>query len=118
MPRVERHGQSSSALYVLTPWLRRAEAVRILSAENYQRRGPAAGELADYLALHRINADWVSFAPIGGSVGAGLLAAAAEFGADLLAMGAYSHSRWRQMILGGVTRYILANAKLPVLINC
>ena len=32
-------------------------------------------------------------------------------------MGAYSHSRWRQMILGGVTRYVLANAKLPVLMN-
>ncbi len=109
--------ESSSALYVLTPWLRRAEAVRILSADTYQRRGPAAADLADYLALHRIAADWVPFPPIGGSVGAGLLAAAGAFGADLLAMGAYSHARWRQMILGGVTRYVLANAKLPVLMN-
>ncbi len=109
--------ESSSALYVLTPWLRRAEAVRILSADTYQRRGPAAGELAAYLVLHRIAADWVSFAPLGGSVGAGLLAAAHEFGSDLLAMGAYSHARWRQMILGGVTRHVLANAKLPVIMN-
>ncbi len=109
--------ESSSAVYVLTPWLRRAKAVRILSAEGYQRRGPAAQDLADFLALHGVHADWVMFPPISNSVGAGLLAAAEEFGADLLAMGAYSHSRWRQMILGGVTRYVLTNAKLPVIMN-
>jgi nucleotide-binding universal stress UspA family protein len=109
--------ESSSAVYVLTPWLRRAKAVRILSAEGYQRRGPAAQDLADFLAVHGVEADWVMFPPINNSVGAGLLAAAEEFGADMLAMGAYSHSRWRQMILGGVTRYVLANARLPVVMN-
>jgi nucleotide-binding universal stress UspA family protein len=109
--------ESASAVYVLTPWLRRAGAVRILSAGGYQRRGPAAAELASYLSMHGIQADWVMFPPIGGVVGAGLLAAAEEFGCDLLAMGAYSHSRWRQMILGGVTRYVLGNSKLPVIMN-
>ena len=109
--------ESASAVYVLMPWLKRAGAVRILSAEGYQRRGPAAADLATYLAMHRVAADWVEFPPIGGVVGAGLLAAAEEFGCDLLAMGAYSHSRWRQLILGGVTRYVLANSKLPVIMN-
>ena len=47
----------------------------------------------------------------------GLLTAAREFGADMLAMGAYSHSRLRQLILGGVTRHVLENATLPVLMN-
>jgi nucleotide-binding universal stress UspA family protein len=32
-------------------------------------------------------------------------------------MGAYSHSRLRQLILGGVTRHVLENARLPVLMN-
>lgn len=109
--------ESSSAVYVLIPWLKRASAVRILSAEGYQRRGPAAPELAEYLSLHGVEADWVMFPPAGGVVGAGLLAAAQQFDADLLAMGAYSHSRWRQMILGGVTRHVLANANLPVIMN-
>ena len=48
-------------------------------------------------------------------VGAGLLGAARDFGADLLTMGAYSHSRLRQLILGGVTRHVLENAEIPVL---
>jgi nucleotide-binding universal stress UspA family protein len=109
--------ESASAVSAALPWLQRAEAVRILSAEGYQRRGPSAPDLAAYLALHGIDADIEMFGPRGGTVGAGLLAAAADFGCDLLAMGAYSHSRLRQLILGGVTRHVLEHARLPVMMN-
>ena len=109
--------KSASAVSAVLPWLKRAEAVRILSGDGYQRRGPAAPELAAYLALHEVEADMVTFQPSGGVVGAGLLAAAQDFGCDLLAMGAYSHSRLRQLILGGVTRHVLERAALPVMMN-
>ena len=109
--------ESASAVLAALPWLQRAEAVRILSADGYQRRGPAAPELAAYLALHGVHADIVMFQSINGVVGAGLLAAARDFGCDLLAMGAYSHSRLRQLILGGVTRHVLENSALPVMMN-
>src|ERR1700755_3271559 len=109
--------ESASAVYAALPWLQRADAVCILSADGYQRRGPAAPELAAYLALHGVHADIVMFRSVGNSVGAGLLAAAREFGCDLLAMGAYSHSRLRQLILGGVTRHVLENSSLPVMMN-
>jgi nucleotide-binding universal stress UspA family protein len=47
-----------------------------------------------------------------------MLAAATDWGADLMSMGAYSSaSRLRQLILGGTTRYVLENAALPVLMN-
>ena len=109
--------ESASAVYAALPWLQRADAVCILSADGYQRRGPAAPELAAYLALHGVHADIVMFRSVGNSVGAGLLAAAREFGCDLLAMGAYSHSRLRQLILGGVTRHVLENSSLPVMMK-
>jgi nucleotide-binding universal stress UspA family protein len=109
--------ESASAVAGVLPWLERAEAVGILSADGYQRRGPGAPELAAYLALHGIRADIVMFKAVNGVVGAGLLTAAREFGCDLLAMGAYSHSRLRQLILGGVTRHVLENAALPVMMN-
>jgi nucleotide-binding universal stress UspA family protein len=109
--------ESASAVYATLPWLARAEAVRILTAEEYQRRGPAAQDLAAYLALHDVRAEVATFRPIDREVGAGLLQAAAEFGADMLAMGAYSHSRLRQLLLGGVTRHVLEHAALPVLMN-
>jgi nucleotide-binding universal stress UspA family protein len=109
--------ESASAVLAALPWMKRAEAVRVLSADEYQRRGPAAPELAAYLTLHGIHPDLATFRPVDREVGAGLLAAAREFGADLMAMGAYSHSRLRQLILGGVTRHVLEHADLPVLMS-
>ncbi|MBV9251366.1 MAG: universal stress protein [Acetobacteraceae bacterium] len=109
--------ESASSALAALPWMQRAEAVRILSADGYQRRGPAAPDLAAYLALHNVHADIEVFRPVNNSVGAGLLAAAAHFGCDFLSMGAYSHSRLRQLILGGVTRHVLEHANLPVMMN-
>ncbi|MBV8913204.1 MAG: universal stress protein, partial [Acetobacteraceae bacterium] len=109
--------ESASAAYAALPWLQRADAVLILSAEGYQRRGPGAPDLAAYLALHGVHPDIVMFHSVGNSVGAGLLAAARDFGCDLLAMGAYSHSRLRQLILGGVTRHVLERSNLPVMMK-
>jgi nucleotide-binding universal stress UspA family protein len=109
--------ESASGVIAAMPWLQRAEAIRILTAEGYQRRGPAAQDLAEYLALHGLNAEVATFLPADRTVGAGLLKAAADFGADLLCMGAYSHSRLRQLILGGVTRVVLERAAIPVIMN-
>ncbi len=109
--------ESTAAVQSALPWLRRASEVRVLSSPAYQRRGPAAAALAEYLALHGVAAELAEFRPMDRDVGRGMLAAAREFGADLLAMGAYSHSRLRQLILGGVTRHVLENAELPVLMN-
>jgi nucleotide-binding universal stress UspA family protein len=107
--------ESSAALSAMLPWLKQAQAVRVLHAGAYQRHGPTAAEVIPYLALHGISADVAEFTPVNRDVGAGLLAAAADFGADFLGMGAYSHSRLRQLILGGVTRHVLENSKLPLL---
>jgi nucleotide-binding universal stress UspA family protein len=109
--------ESSSALAAMLPWLGRAEAVRVLHAGAYQRRGPPAADVLPYLALHGIRADAVEFTPVNRDVGAGLLGAAAEFGADMIGMGAYSHSRLRQLILGGVTRHVLQNSTISILMS-
>ena len=111
------NGSAESATAVLScmPWLMRADAVCVLHADQYQRRGPHARELLGYLHLHGVDADLAPFKPIERDVGAGLLAGARAFGADLMCQGAYSHSRLRQLILGGVTRHTLERADLPVL---
>jgi len=108
---------AASALASVMPFVRQAEAVRVLACTEYQRRGPLAPEVVEYIAHHGVTADMVMFKPIDRVVGAGLLAAADEFGADLMSMGAYSTSRLRELILGGTTTYVLENATLPVLMN-
>lgn len=79
--------ESASAVLAALPWLHRAQAIRILWAEEYQRRGPLALDLEQYLALHRLSADRTMFRPTNNIVGAGLLVAANEFDCDLLVMG-------------------------------
>jgi nucleotide-binding universal stress UspA family protein len=109
--------ESAAAVLGAMPWMQRAAAVRVLTSDEYHRRGPQAADLVDYLSLHGITPDIAGFRAIDKDVGAGLLAAARDFGADMLAMGAYSHSRLRQLILGGVTRHVLENATIPVMMN-
>lgn len=107
--------ESAAAVAAALPWLHQASAVRILYSDEYQRRGPAAEGIQTYLRWHSINAEMVPFKPATREVGAGLLGAVRDFEADLLSMGAYSHSRLRQLILGGVTRHVLENSEIPVL---
>ena len=109
--------ESAAAVLGALPWMQRASAVRVLTAEEYHRRGPQAADLVAYLGLHGIDCDIATFRPIDKEVGAGMLAATRDFGADLLAMGAYSHSRLRQLILGGVTRHVLEKSTIPVMMN-
>jgi nucleotide-binding universal stress UspA family protein len=52
-----------------------------------------------------------------GVFGERLLAEVHSLGVDLLVMGAFAHSRWRELLLGGVTRHVLAHAGLPVLMR-
>lgn len=49
-------------------------------------------------------------------VGNALLAAVSDFGADLLVMGAYGHSRLRELTLGGATRHLMREMTVPVLL--
>ncbi|MFO0997811.1 MAG: universal stress protein [Alphaproteobacteria bacterium] len=55
--------------------------------------------------------------PRGLDVGDVLLSASADFGADLLVMGAYHHSRAREAVLGGVTHHVFQHMTVPVLMS-
>lgn len=46
-----------------------------------------------------------------------LLAHAHDYGSDLIVIGGYGHSRLRQIVLGGVTRYLTNNSDVPVLLS-
>jgi len=49
--------------------------------------------------------------------GSALLGYCQVTGADLLVMGAYGHSQFREFVLGGATRSVLTEATLPVLLS-
>jgi nucleotide-binding universal stress UspA family protein len=95
-----------------------AKSVRVISVDRDDRNRQASqAEVLAYLRCHGIGATAQVVAPELRSVGDTLLAAGAEHEDGLLVMGAYSHSRLREMLLGGATRHILKNASArPVLL--
>jgi nucleotide-binding universal stress UspA family protein len=100
------------------PFMQLAKSVQIISVDrDASNRQASQAEVLAYLRCHGIGATAQVVAPELRSVGDTLLAAGAEHEAGLLIMGAYSHSRLREMLLGGATRHILKNASArPVLL--
>jgi nucleotide-binding universal stress UspA family protein len=80
-------------------------------------RNNAAPAMPAILSEHAVSVELHAL-PIGsGAFGAVLLAKAHDLGADMLMMGAYAHSPLRQLLFGGVTRYMLSHADIPVLMR-
>ncbi len=52
-----------------------------------------------------------------GTMGKTMRDIADDFGADMIVMGAFGRARWREMILGGMTRNMLADMPLPILMS-
>ncbi|MCH8214911.1 MAG: universal stress protein [Proteobacteria bacterium] len=94
-----------------------AKKVGILSVATEQGRGPLAEELVEHLAWHDIDAALIETELGHRRLGDVILDQAAAFGADLLVMGAYSQSPFRESLTRGVTNYILSHAELPVLMT-
>jgi nucleotide-binding universal stress UspA family protein len=107
--------ETARAVAFALPFLDAAERVVVLAVEGVMVPGPTAAEAARHLQRNGINAEAREVPAGGRGGGEAILAEAAALGADLLVKGAYTHSRLRQMIFGGATSHILAEAKLPVL---
>lgn len=104
------------ALQGAMPFLTGAAAVTVLTVGE-TGEGPSPGDVAHYLAYHNVRATAACVAEAAsGDVGQAILEQAAQNDADMVIMGAYAHSRLRQLILGGVTRTVLASASLPLLL--
>ena len=107
--------ESSRAAHVAMPFLEKAEAVQILAVDDDSFDPQTVNDFASALAWSGVKAEPVLLKPDHRSSGEALLDSAWEFKADLIVMGAFSHSRLREMILGGVTKHILEVAGRPVL---
>lgn len=108
--------ESARALAFALPFVEAASTVHVLTAETWRTPFEVTEDVADYLEWRGIQCERRSVATEDEAVGAALLRAAGEAGADLLIMGGYGRSRLRELVLGGVTRHVLTHAQLPVLL--
>jgi nucleotide-binding universal stress UspA family protein len=107
--------EQARATALAMPLLKKAIRVTVLTVQGGTVPGPTGEQLARYLQRNGVHSEPITVTPEGRSTGETILANAASLGCDLLIKGAYTQSRLRQMIFGGATRHILANASLPVL---
>ncbi len=97
------------------PLLRLAEKVTVLMVEGGSTPGPSGEEAALHLRRNGIRATALTVKAGNRAPGEVILEHATSLGCDLLVKGAYTQSRLRQMMFGGMTQHILAHAALPVL---
>jgi len=112
--------ESIRAVADALPLLVKAETVEVLVVEHQRHPGHGqepGSDIARHLARHGARVDVRRLASDGKDVGRLLLSQAAAFGVDLLVMGAYGHSHLREWMFGGVTRTVLYETGLPVLMS-
>ncbi len=127
--------QSSAAEHIVVAWNASREARRAISdalpllveaksvtillidAEKNPRHGELPGaDIAHYLSRHGVNVSVRHTTSQGEPVAKVILDQARAQAADLIVIGAYSHARAAQMVFGGVTRSLLRDAAVPLLI--
>jgi nucleotide-binding universal stress UspA family protein len=113
--------EATRAVADALPFLVRAEAVELLVVDHERqptKHGEEPGaDMACHLARHGVRVEVRRMSSGGQDVGRFLLSRAADFGADLVVMGAYGHSRVTELVFGGATRTVLHEAGLPVLMS-
>ncbi len=110
--------ESARAVSSALPLLKRAGKVTVFTAPTPKIPSVRAQDLASYLQWHGIKPEahmLETKTTDRQAIAVALLAALTKGNVDLLVMGAYTHSRMRQLILGGFTRHVLENATIPVL---
>lgn len=110
--------EAASAIASSLPLLYEAKLVIVMSVGELPWGSESAENVASYLRLHGVHAT-----PMAARVNKGVdpeeefVARAKKRKADLIVMGAYSHSRWREIILGGFTRHLLTSADIPLFLS-
>ncbi|MCW8885173.1 MAG: universal stress protein [Motiliproteus sp.] len=107
--------ESARAVTASLPILERASNVMIATSLKSADRKPDAKALQAYLEHYDIETTIEPFDSYHRITGEALIEHAGNLGADLMVMGAFTHRRVHEQIFGGVTRYMMANMKIPVL---
>ena len=97
------------------PVLKTAEEVTVLTCRDAGAENVDPQDVVNYLSRHDVKAN-ARIVELSGSIGETLLKHCESSSADLLMMGGYGHSRFREFVLGGATRTMLYEAKVPLIL--
>jgi nucleotide-binding universal stress UspA family protein len=109
--------EASRAVRAAMPLLRRASSVHVLTVPEHDDTATGADHILRYLSRHEIQAEQASRTRGSLSIEETIEAAAKAHGASLVVMGAYGHSRVRELLFGGVTRYMIDCGQFPLFLT-
>jgi len=109
--------EAARALGDAMPVLEKAKSVEIFVAGEPALGDLPGADIAAHLAHHAIHVDVHRTPSEDVSPGDALLNRVSDSGADMIVMGGYGRSRFREFVLGGVTRHILQHMTVPVMMS-
>lgn len=109
--------EAARALHDAMPVLRGAEMVHLVTIGAERKGRTPLSEVAGHMQRHGLRLETAVITTNGAKVGVKLLDEAKTRGCDLMVMGAFGHSRLREMVFGGVTETVLSNMALPILLS-
>lgn len=110
--------EGANALRFALPMLAMAKEIHIVTIEESKVDANSfpSTSASEYLSRHGLSSTLHDVAMTSGSAAEALLGKTVSLGADYLVMGAYGHNRAIEYVFGGVTRFMLREAPLPLLI--
>jgi nucleotide-binding universal stress UspA family protein len=113
--------EAARAVNDALPILEKADRVTVLAINP--KGGPKghgdvpAADISLHLARHGVKAEAAHVFADDIDVGNMLLSRAADASADMIVMGGYGHSRFRESVLGGASHLVLRHMTMPVLMS-
>lgn len=109
--------EAARAVGAALPFLETAGSVTAITVEEDGKTTASTEDLSRYMAWHGVKMDTRHASLDEKSIGEAILGAVRRESADMLVMGAYSHNRYRQLVFGGATRYMLDESAMPLLMT-
>ncbi len=106
--------ESARALSLAMPIINQAEQIDLVSVASNEAE---ASDIAKHLTHHGINVNVHLVEGNSTNAGKTILNQAITLESELVVMGAYGHSRFREQVLGGATEYMIGHSSLPVLFS-
>ncbi len=109
--------ESSRAVRSAIPLLKHVQSVSVLTLGRLAVNAPGPDVVCRYLQTHGIESEYESLQKFDGSAERAMEDYAKSEGCNLIVMGAYSHSRLREMVLGGMTRHMLRDVHFSLFLS-
>lgn len=117
----DRSLPATRAVHRALPILKQADEVTISVFDPSMRKGTHDGDpgvdLAAWLSRHGCSVTVQQYPSGGQDIGQAIADKAFELGSDLIVMGGYTHSRMRELWMGGTTQTMVEQSSLPVLLS-